>query len=31
MWVEVNFEEAEQMIMHFLLAKVEHCFVENRT
>jgi hypothetical protein len=31
LWVEVNFEEAEQMRLHFLLVKVERCFVENRT
>jgi len=31
MWVEVNFEEAERMKLHFLLVKVERCLVENRT
>ena len=31
LWVEVHFEEADQMRLHFLLVKVQPCFVENRT
>jgi len=31
LWVKVNFEEADQMRLNFLLVKVHPCFVENRT
>lgn len=31
LWVQVNFEEADQMRLHFLLFKVQPCFVENQT
>lgn len=31
LWVKVNFGESDQMRLHFLLFKVQPCFVENRT
>lgn len=31
MWVVVNFEAADQMRLHFVLVKVQPCFVENQT
>jgi hypothetical protein len=31
LWGKVNFEEADQMRLYFLLVKVQPCFVENQT